>query len=250
MDRSKEETISPALVVPHPSGLAPEKQMNKLFIRIDADSFHPGTRFHQQFERGFQDLSALDASYHFKDERILSIHISQFKQTLRHLSMDRLIFSHGLLSSRLLIQILRTCAVLQTLVFRAKAGFTLDQTLAIFQKQHLNFWSGEQSLEAGTNEATLKLLTPGELVPWACQDLESLSLGGLDLEPASSNIPDEWAIPAASPTHQWIAMAPTKIGQNLQTLIPNHIQHLPKLKSLHLNGIAFEYSKVPGKEKI
>lgn len=250
MDRSKEETTSPALVVPHPSGLAPEKQMDKLFIRIDADSFHPGARFHQQFERGFQDLSALDASYHFKDERTLSIHIFQFKQTLRHLSMDRLIFSHGLLSSRLLIQILRTCTALQTLVFRAKEGFTLDQTLAIFQKQHQNFWNGEQSLEAGTKEATPKLLTPEELVPWACQDLESLSLGGLNHELASSNVPDEWAIPAASPTHQWIAMAPSKIGRNLQTLIPNHIQHLPKLKSLHLNGIAFEYSELPGKAKI
>lgn len=249
MNRSKEETSFSALVVPHPSGLAPEKQMDKLFIRIDANNFHPGARFHQQFERGFQDLSGLDASYHFKDERVLSVHIFQFKETLRHLSMDRLVFSHGLLSSRLLIQILRTCIVLQTLVFRAKEGFTHDQTLAIFQERHLDFWSGVQNLEAGGADATTKLWTPVELVPWACQDLESLNLGGLHHEPASRNVPDEWAIPSSSPTHQWIAMAPTKIGQNLRTLIPNHIRHLPKLKSLRLNGIAFAYSEVPGKEK-
>lgn len=139
MDRSTEETSSSGLVVSRSSAPAPEKRMDQLDRRIDVHSFHPRARFLQRFERGFQDLILLEASYLFKDEKVLAAHVFQFKDTLRHLTMNRLVFSYGFLSSRLLIQILRTCTTLQTLEFNATKGFTLDQMLAILQKRHVDF---------------------------------------------------------------------------------------------------------------
>ncbi|KAG0343102.1 hypothetical protein BG000_008535 [Podila horticola] len=162
--------------------------------------------------------------------------------------MNRLVFSYGFLSSRLLIQILRTCTTLQTLEFNATEGFTLDQTLAIFQKRHVDFWIFEQGSGADTPKAPPQLLTATDLVPWTCQGLESLSLGGLHQDLVANNVSDEWMIPATLPAHHWIAKGSTKIELKLRTLILCHIQQLPKLKSLRLNGIAFAYSEVPAEK--
>ncbi|KAG0034549.1 hypothetical protein BGZ82_005707 [Podila clonocystis] len=219
----------------HPSlkDAAGGKVLERLDIHMEGAYDEPGSWLRARFERGCEDFVGLSACVGNRWARVLAPFMQRFKDTLREVDLQcKADLTSGAAFVRL-ARILGSTTALRRWRLVSEAGLSKVHSMHVFQLHGV----AEGSVASWTRQITAN---------WACRELESLVIKGLEgiYEDLSAERTESVTLPAASKEHRW-ATRGTTFDPQLKQLVSYQVQRLPALRTLILNNIVFDYEEIP-----